>query len=352
VLLPRVSYWSIWNEPNQPGWLAPQWRRTGGQTVMAAPVLYRSYVRAAFAALLRSGHPTTRDTILIGELAPEGAEAPTHTFQEPMPPMAFLRALYCVDRSYRPLSGAGALALGCPSRPTVFPAENPGLFQATGFAHHPYSFFLAPNVSMADPNFVPLSDLGRLERGLDTIFTAYGVNRRLPLYLTEYGYATNPPNPYSGVGLARQAEYLNQGEYLAWKDPRVRALSQFLLYDSPPNTRYPRGSVRYWSTFQTGLLFAGGRAKPSLAAYRLPIFLPDPVLRRGKVFVWGRVRPAPPGSTARVAVQWRSGAARFGTDLRATGPSAILASQVHVPGAGEMRLVWGRYASRWVTVGG
>ena len=24
VRLPRVNYWSIWNEPNQPGWLAPQ----------------------------------------------------------------------------------------------------------------------------------------------------------------------------------------------------------------------------------------------------------------------------------------------------------------------------------------
>ena len=25
--LPRVALWSIWNEPNQPGWLSPQWER-------------------------------------------------------------------------------------------------------------------------------------------------------------------------------------------------------------------------------------------------------------------------------------------------------------------------------------
>src|SRR5207247_8320729 len=26
-ILPRVTHWSIWNEPNFPGWLAPGWQR-------------------------------------------------------------------------------------------------------------------------------------------------------------------------------------------------------------------------------------------------------------------------------------------------------------------------------------
>jgi hypothetical protein len=112
------------------------------------------------------------------------------------------------------------------------------LFTATGFAHHPYSFFLAPGATMTDPNFVPLADLGRLEQALDRIFAAYAVHRRLPLYLTEYGYETDPPNPFRGVSVARQSAYLDEGEYLAWRDPRVRTLSQFLLYDSPPDRAY------------------------------------------------------------------------------------------------------------------
>src|ERR1700749_3093014 len=102
-----------------------------------------------------------------------------------MPPMPFLRALYCVDSSYRPLAGKAATRLGCPAA-GGFVAEDPGLFRATGFAHHPYSFFLAPGVSMGDPNFVPLSDLGRLERGLDAIFAAYGASPRLPLQPTAH----------------------------------------------------------------------------------------------------------------------------------------------------------------------
>ena len=47
----------------------------------------------------------------------------------------------------------------------------------------------------------------------------------------------------------------------------------FLLYDSAPDPAYPRGSAGYWSTFQTGLLYHRGAAKPSLAAYRIPIFI-------------------------------------------------------------------------------
>jgi hypothetical protein len=347
ALVPRVGYWSIWNEPNQPGWLAPQWRHS----LMISPVLYRGYVAAAFSALRVTGHGPNSDTILVGELAPEGAESRAHSYSEPMPPMPFLRALYCVDQDYRPLTGAAATRLGCP-KPVDFVGENPGLFSATGFAHHPYSFFLAPDAPMADPNFVPLSDLGRLEHGLDAIFAAYGARRRLPLYLTEYGYATNPPNPYSGVSLSRQAAYINEGEYLAWKDPRVRALSQFLLYDSAPNPQYPRGSPRYWSTFQTGLLFAGGSPKPSLEAYRLPIFVPDPVLRGGKVFVWGQVRPA--RTRTRVQIQWRASTTRYRAvaELTTRGPSAIVAAEVHLPRPGQVRLAVPGYNSRWVSISG
>src|SRR5207253_2658121 len=120
--------------------------------------------------------------------------------------------LYCVDRAYHPLTGAAPAALGCPRSGGggAFVAANPGLFEATGFAHHPYSFLLAPTARMANPDYVPLSELGRLEGALDVIFRAYGVGRRLPLYLTEYGYATNPPNPFVDVSPALQALYLNE----------------------------------------------------------------------------------------------------------------------------------------------
>ncbi len=341
--LPRVSFWTVWNEPNQPGWLAPQWRPAGGTSVLNAPRLYRAYVDAAWQGLGNSGHTPGSDTILIGELAPEGTEG--SRAEDPIPPIPFLRALYCVGPDYKPLRGGEVGPLHCPNggSPSQFVAEHPGLFSATGFAHHPYAFFLAPTASMSDANFVPLSDISRLEHALDAIFSSYGVHRQLPIYVTEYGYETNPPNPYRGMSPVKQAAYLNQAQYLAWKDPRIRTMAQFLLADSPPDPRYKKGSIGYWSTFQTGLLFVNGVPKPSFAAYQLPIDIPVKTFHAGaKVFVWGMLRAAPNDTTQHAQLQWRPPRGSFKTvaQLTTSDPSGFLTTQVSLPGTGSVRLVW------------
>jgi hypothetical protein len=339
--LPRVSSWSIWNEPNQEGWLAPQSSPSGATAV--APRLYRALVDAAYRGLRASGHPPTRDTILIGELAPEGSTRSGPML--PLTPLPFIRELYCVGADFRPLRGAAALAAGCRAggSPGQFVRAHPGLFRATGFAHHPYSFLTAPDVPLSQPGDAPLSELPRLEHTLDAAFAAYGQSRRLPIYLTEYGYETNPPNPFRGVSLRNQSLYLDEAEYMAWRDPRVRALAQFELQDSAPDALYPRGSFGYWSTFQTGLEFLGGRPKPSLNAYRLPIFLPSSrPAADGTLLVWGMLRPAAPGTRSIAAVQWRppGGAYRDLASVATSNPSGFLEVRVRPPGPGAIRLSW------------
>jgi len=345
--LPRVTFWSIWNEPNQQGWLAPQWQPVAGQPVMESAALYRAYVDAAFSGLAQGGHTPASDTILIGELAPEGSVRPSYTYRDPIPPLPFLRAVYCVDAGLHRLTGPAASAIGCPTGGSAsgFAAAHPALFQATGLGHHPYSFFQAPSTSLPDPGFAPLSDLGRLEQEIDGIFATYGVTRRLPLYLTEYGYETYPPNPWRGVSLRLQSLYLNEAQYMAWRDPRVLSMSQFLLYDALPDSSFPRGSQQYWSTFQTGLRFASGQNKPSFYSYRLPLFLPDPVLRPdGSVLVWGMVRAAPHDATRQpVQLQWRTQSAsafRTLTTLRTQNADQVFVAVVHLPGPGVVRALW------------
>jgi hypothetical protein len=344
--LPRVHYWTLWNEPNIDGWLSPQWRTVRGHTVVNSPRLYRQYVDAAFGSLGATGHTVARDTILIGETAPEGYSHPT-AYPE-MEPMPFLRALYCVDGAYHQLRGIGASALGCPasSSPNAFVAAHPALFTATGYAHHPYYFFFPPDYISSNTGFVPIANLSRLEGGLDRLYRRYGVHRKLPVYLTEYGYQTYP-DPLFGaiVSLAQQATYLNQADYMAWRDPRVRSVAQFLMYDAGPP---------YASTFQTGLLFASGARKPAYAAYRLPLWATSSSVRRGgRIAVWGQLRPGPDGTAQSARIQWSSGRGGFRTiasvSVRASSVEGYFTASVKPPATGVIRLAWRSPAGRVVT---
>jgi len=344
VPLPRVSSWSIWNEPNQPGWLTPQWARdAGGHLVERSPALYRSLVNAGYAALLATGHGS--DTILIGETAPKGLTVRGET--RAIPPLLFIRDLYCVNSKLQRLTGSRASALACPvtaAQSRAFPARNPGLFKETGWAHHPYELTFAPTVSTANSDFVTIANLNRLGRTFNGIGKAYSRARRVPYYLTEFGYMSNPPSPV-GVTLSQQSAYLNQAEFIAYGNPRVRDLSQFLLHDSPPTpcTRcsHPGG---YGSSFETGLEFQSGKLKPSFAAYRMPIFLPSSTVRRGgSLRVWGMARPAPRGASVKVTIQFRAGtrgAFKRIAIARTRSHPAYLDTRVRLTRSGQLRLAW------------
>ena len=331
--LPRVDYWGIWNEPNERSWLTP-WHRTlpGHRLALTQPELYRGLVDFAWQALAHSGHAD--DTVMIGETANRGV----------LGPIPFVRDLYCVSPSLQPLVGQSAAELGCPTSgsPGEFVGAHPGLFLATGYAHHPYGFDVPPNHRYPDRGFVTLYNLPSFERILNGIFAAYGQHpaNGVQLYLTEWGYKTNPPNPYVRTSLAEQAVWLDQGDYLTWQDPYVQSLTQFLLIDSPPKAGAQRGTPLYWSTFQTGLENMNGSAKPALAAFRLPIWIP--VARHGpRVTVWGQLRPANHGQAQWVAVEFRARGSNTWTVVtkdQTASPEGFIVSHVSLPSAGDVRL--------------
>jgi hypothetical protein len=336
--LPRVSYWSVFNEPNQRVFLSPQYvnRREW------SPRLYRGMVDHAFESLVKTGHGG--DTIVVGETAPKGGGERDE--EANMRPLRFVRALYCVDTRLRPLRGDTATALGCPTSNQIadFPRRHPGLFQASGFAHHPYSLLTPPALRSANPDDVGMADLHRLTGTLGRIFSRYRQRNRLPIYNTEFGYQSKPPDPF-GFAQHLQAAYINQAEYMGYVNPRVRSAHQFLLLDAPPYTQYPSNSYQYWSSFQTGLMERSGDVKQAFAAYRMPIFIPGARRRRGGSFrVWGGVRPAPNASRQTVQVQFRSFArgARWRTVKTVTTRSLrnYVDTRVRLTRTGVVRLAW------------
>ncbi|MEA2171373.1 MAG: hypothetical protein QOF76_4673, partial [Solirubrobacteraceae bacterium] len=333
--LPRVDYWSIWNEPNHSSWLTPTWQQdSAGVWFERSAALYRSLMDAGYGALKDSGHGS--DTILIGETAPSGQNK--QAVKQFMKPLVFVRALYCLDDKLQPLTGDAAARLDCPANPADMANDHPGLFAATGYAHHPYGGLSAPTVPIKDPGVVTIADLGKLERVLDRAQQEYGKSRKLPLYLTEYGYQTAPDA--IALPLRLQAKFLNQSEWLTFKDPRVKTLGQFLLVDDGPPLDL---------TFQSGLIKRNGVKKPSFAAYRVPLWVSGTGPHKR---VWGLLRPAAAGEAAKADLQFRASGGDWKTlqTLTAHGKRNVVRTKVTVSTAGAFRLVYGDDVSRTMGV--
>ncbi len=140
--LPRVSFWSVWNEPNLgQANLAPQ--AIDNSTVETSPAMYRALWTRGWASLQATGHG--RDTILIGELAPYGGRhrPPDVPGELRLHGAAALRSGALLRRFLAaPARGTAAAQRGCPTTAAAsrsFARENPALFQASGFAMHPYA---------------------------------------------------------------------------------------------------------------------------------------------------------------------------------------------------------------------
>ena len=348
-----MSFWGVWNEPNFGEDLGPQ--AVNGSTVSVAPGMYRALASQMWDALQATGHG--HDTIIIGELAPRGLSA-LGTRQRPagLPgdfgqtkPLQFVRTLYCVDSSYRELRGRAAGAVGCPSTAAGsrrFRKQNPALFNASGFADHPYPDNEPPTTeSSTDPDIAPFPRLPNLERALDRVQRMYGSSKRFPIYNTEYGYITHPPNRDDDVSPSTAAYYINWAEYLSWRQPRVASTMQYLLYDPTFGRKIPGDGG-----FSSGLLYANGKAKPAYAAYRLPLFLPVTSVRRGRSLeVWGCVRPAryaitDAGEPQTAQIQFAPGRSTRFTTLRTVtigNPSnCYFDIRMKFPGSGTVRLAY------------
>jgi hypothetical protein len=220
-----VRYWLIWNEPNQRRWLRP----------VSAAIYVDRLLNPAYLAI-KEVIPGAK--IGGGVTAPRGGSGG-------MSPLAFLSG---IDRA------GGRL---------------------DAYAHHPYPLRPAETPTKGGCGHcetVTMSTLGRL---LKEVARHYPSAR---VWLTEYGYQTNPPDRLLGVSLATQARYLAEAARRVAVLPRVDILVHYLYRDEP--------SLGRW---QSGLTTVRGTPKPALAAAMLPLVQ---VSRKDSTtLLWGQVRP-------------------------------------------------------------
>lgn len=262
-----VSIWAVWNEPNQPNFLLPQFR--GGRP--ASPAIYRRLFQAADRGLRAAGQGD--DPLLAGETAPRGTPLV-------VAPVTFLRGTLCLDADFRRSSRCGRL-----------PAD--------GWAHHPYTTQAGPWFVPARSTDVTIGVLGRLSSALAKAERAGALPRDMGIYITEFGVQSEP-DPNVGVPQSVQAEQRSIAELIAARTPRVRSFAQYLMRDDFPRENVPES--RRYSGFESGLRGSGGEMKPAYEGFRLPLV----ALRgRTRTSLWGLVRPAS-GPTA-VTVEYRDG---------------------------------------------
>jgi hypothetical protein len=199
--------------------LRPQFVRAKGRWKFAAAAAYARICNAVYRGVHAVGGP---ERVACGATAPRGYNDP-HAARPSTAPIAFIRA-----------------------------AKNAGLRTFDAWAHHPYYSFPreTPTTRLSDPHGVGFGSLDRLTRVVGQLYGAK------PLWITEYGYQTKPPDAIFGVSWAKQAAYLREAYEIAKKNPRIDLFTWFLLEDSP--------SLDSW---QSGLMTASGRPKPAFAVF-------------------------------------------------------------------------------------
>jgi hypothetical protein len=218
----NVDRYSIWNEPNYRGWLAP---------MKSSPKLYRGLYASGYSAIKRADR---KAKVFFGETAPYARG------KNSIAPLKFLRGVTCAKKNYKRAHKCSKL-------------------KTDGFAHHPYDFRHKPTYKYPGRDNVTVSTLGRLTSALSKLRRSKLLSTPkggVPyLYLTEYGYFSSGKYKLSR---SKQGKYLVKGFQIAQRNKRVKQMLQFLLLK-------PGGNFK---NFDTSIVYRNGKPTRSFNMLR------------------------------------------------------------------------------------
>jgi hypothetical protein len=302
--LPKVDRYSLWNEPNELGWIQPNKSGTNAK-------IYRDLAYAGIAGLKKGNR---RADVLLGETAP------LHNS------LLFWQYVLCSDADGKALKGGTAKRAGCSSKKIK-------RLDVDGVAHHPYDRGGSPPFKKPKKNDVNLTGIEKLEELLDGAAKRKAIKRNAPIYFTEFGVSSKPETTKFGSSYKVVAESINRAEYLGYTNKRVRSYAQYQL-DNDTGLQGANGR----GIFQTGLrTHKNGQVVEKddvFDAYRMPLYV---VGTASSAEVWGGVRNA---RRKRVAIQVGKGNS-FKTVKSVTTSKAgyIKARGIKVPRGQSVRLL-------------
>jgi hypothetical protein len=300
--LPRVRYWSIWNEPNLSAFLGPQ--SVDGKPF--APYLYRAMLNASADAI----HSVNADNIVIG-----GETAPFWNAELPKTaPIAFMEMVLCISEKQVRNKMTNEVQ-------TIYKSACKQRAKFDVWAHHPYTEGGPTHRAQVHGN-ASLGDLGDMRAVLNAAIRANHVvsEQKIRFWVTEFSWDSKPPDP-KGVPVQLEARWVSQALYQAWK-AGVSLFTWTAIRDEPLSSSYLQAGLYYRS--ESGI--ASDRAKPALRAFRFPfVALRQP---KNKVLLWGRT---PTSTVGNVLIERKFGAEwKLVTRLEANR-YGIFKAQIDVP---------------------
>lgn len=307
--LPHVRYWQGLDEPNLSLFFEPQY--AGGKP--ASPALYRKLINSFYAAI-KSANPA--NLVLGGSLGPIAVPGFT------IGPMQFTRLLLCMTGRQDP-------------QPTRGSCEGGVHFDILDI--HPYTTGGPTHQGGVDD--VELGDIPKLQellRAADRAGRIKGRYRNTPLWITEFSWDSNPPDP-GGLPMSIECQWTSEALYRSW-NAGVRNFFWFSLSDSKPEPGVP-----FSESLQAGLYFwapaaAEQQPKEMLSAFRFPFVA---FHRKQGLFFWGRT---PTSGGGRVEIQLeKRGAWRKAIVVHANSEgmfSAVLPSSYGADKRGAVRAAY------------